>query len=485
MKAITGRAASPCGAAAGRPRRASRRTSARPPGVRVVLGVARHLGAGRQPGLADEHHQPVGSGRAPRPSALGRDGPLLLELARERLRPGPRRPRPPRRRRAPSGPPRSPPTARAGRRASGRRRRGDAQRGERAERVALDEPQRPAHRLQLERAAPSCSKPASRAAGARRARASRGPSSSAIARRRPALGRRARTARRASAWRPGRPARVRARRPGRAGRHDLEASPEGNGARRGASTGAGATRTSGRRRTSCARRRSWPRTRLPAATSRSPSPLDGRCRRARRRAARARRSRATRHARARTRTASLPGRGARAARRLPAPARRVAAPRDEDELAARARVGRRTTSPWCPRRRRDERGRRRRRRPGASPAVSARPARAGPRARGRLRSRARRASRPARPARGSRAARRARLTLRFYPQSFELDARRLDRHPRRRALRDRPDAHRRPRRVDPRDHAAAGACGSRGGCRAPARGRRRTGCCSAPRARWR
>ena len=45
------------------------------------------------------------------------------------------------------------------------------------------------------------------------------------------------------------------------------------------------------------------------------------------------------------------------------------------------------------------------------------------------------------------------LTMRFFPQSFELlDARRLDRHPCRRPLRDGMDARRRPGRVDSRDH---------------------------------
>ena len=61
-----------------------------------------------------------------------------------------------------------------------------------------------------------------------------------------------------------------------------------------------------------------------------------------------------------------------------------------------------------------------------------------------------------------------------------VDARRLDRDARRRALRDRRDAHRRPRRVGARDHADR-----RVGVAAPAglgRGRRRpTGCCSARR----
>ena len=52
------------------------------------------------------------------------------------------------------------------------------------------------------------------------------------------------------------------------------------------------------------------------------------------------------------------------------------------------------------------------------------------------------------------------MTLRFYPAVVRtLDARRLDRHPRRRPFRHRPDAHRRPRRVDPGDHARAASVG--------------------------
>ena len=84
----------------------------------------RDLGAVGQPGQADEHRQPVGQADERLDGqALGRDRPLLLELARQRLRPGPRRPRPRRRRRAPSARPTSRPTARAARPASGRRRR--------------------------------------------------------------------------------------------------------------------------------------------------------------------------------------------------------------------------------------------------------------------------------------------------------------------------------------------------------------------------
>ena len=63
-----------------------------------------------------------------------------------------------------------------------------------------------------------------------------------------------------------------------------------------------------------------------------------------------------------------------------------------------------------------------------------------------------------------------------------LDARRLDRDPRRRSFRDAVHAHRRPRRVDPGPDAGRRR-GSRGGCRARGPECRPTGCCSAPRAR--
>ena len=70
-----------------------------------------------------------------------------------------------------------------------------------------------------------------------------------------------------------------------------------------------------------------------------------------------------------------------------------------------------------------------------------------------------------------RAARRARDDAALLPAVVRaLDARRLDRHPRGRALRHRADAHRRPRRVDPRGHGARRACGSRGGCPASGAG---------------
>ena len=79
----------------------------------------------------------------------------------------------------------------------------------------------------------------------------------------------------------------------------------------------------------------------------------------------------------------------------------------------------------------------------------ARPRRARPRARGRRRSRARRASRPgAAGPRARGAARRARPDAALLPAVVRaLDARRLDRDARGRALRDAADAHRRPRRV--------------------------------------
>ena len=111
----------------------------------------------------------------------------------------------------------------------------------------------------------------------------------------------------------------------------------------------------------------------------------------------------------------------------------------------------------------------------------ARPGAAGPRARGRPRlARGAHPGRRERPAPGG-AARRARDDAALLPAVVRaLDARRLDRHARGRALRDGRDAHRRPRRVGARDHAGR-ASGSRGGCRARAPGRRPTGCCSAAR----
>ena len=80
------------------------------------------------------------------------------------------------------------------------------------------------------------------------------------------------------------------------------------------------------------------------------------------------------------------------------------------------------------------------------------------------------------------AARRARADAALLPAVVRaLDARRLDRHARRRALRDRAHAHRRPRRVRPRDHAG-GRLGVAAAAGLGRRARRPTGCCSARRA---
>ena len=78
-----------------------------------------------------------------------------------------------------------------------------------------------------------------------------------------------------------------------------------------------------------------------------------------------------------------------------------------------------------------------------------------------------------RPGARGRSSRAHGLTLRYFPQSFELStlggwiATRAGGH-----FATRRHAHRRPRRVGARDHAGA-ACGSRGGCRAPAPARAR------------
>ena len=144
----------PSGAAPDRPPRARRRVG-RPPGVLVVLGVARDLGALRQPGQADEHHQPVGQrdqrlDRQP----LRRHRPLLLELAAKRFhrvladldRPaGAECPA--------AGPGRDPRRASPGQPAAVGVAR-EAQRGQRPRRVLAHQPQRPAHRLQLELESP-------------------------------------------------------------------------------------------------------------------------------------------------------------------------------------------------------------------------------------------------------------------------------------------------------------------------------------------
>ena len=119
-----------------------------------MLVVRRDLGARGQPGLADEHDQLVGQADERLAAhALGRDRPLLAQLAHERVgralaqvdrAAGAERPAP--------GPRRQPGGAAAGEPAA----LGvahDAQRGDDCRRVALDEAQRPAHRLELEQQA--------------------------------------------------------------------------------------------------------------------------------------------------------------------------------------------------------------------------------------------------------------------------------------------------------------------------------------------
>ena len=127
-----------------------------------------------------------------------------------------------------------------------------------------------------------------------------------------------------------------------------------------------------------------------------------------------------------------------------------------------------------------EAGARRRATPASSRSTSTR---ARPGARGRPRSRGRRGSRRRARAGARGRSSPARLHAAPLPAVVRvLDARRVDRDPLRRPLRDAVHAHRRPRRVDPGADARRRA-GSRGGCPARAPGRRPTGCCSAPRAR--
>ena len=126
---------------------------ARPPRVGVVLVVARDLGAGREPRLADQHrHVRGGREQGFDRHGFGFDRPFLLQLARERERgvlvqvdraAGPERPhaRPARHPgRAPAGQPAALVVAH------------DAHHRQRAARV-VGQPQRPAHLLELEREA--------------------------------------------------------------------------------------------------------------------------------------------------------------------------------------------------------------------------------------------------------------------------------------------------------------------------------------------
>ena len=121
-----------------------------PPGEGVVLVVGRHLRAVGQPGDADEEDQSAGDSH----QCLGRqafrsDRPLLVQLARQRVRRIlPHLDRPAGAERPAAGPRRDPRRPAPGEPASVRRPR-DAQRRERVGRV-LPEAQRPAHRLQLE-----------------------------------------------------------------------------------------------------------------------------------------------------------------------------------------------------------------------------------------------------------------------------------------------------------------------------------------------
>ena len=231
---------------------------ARPPGVRVVLGVARDLGA-RAAATPGRSASPSGwaGRRAPRP-ARARARPTTPRRARARASPsGPRRPRPRRRRRAPSGRPSSPPTARAARRASGRRCRAPRT----APPATPTRPRARAAATSASAAAPSAGRRRSRSKPARRAASPScdgEPRSASVGDRR--VGRRG-ALRRGLERLVGPARRHLAGLPGSAGedagvqRHATLRVMQRAQADGGASTGAGATRTSSRRRPSCARRR--------------------------------------------------------------------------------------------------------------------------------------------------------------------------------------------------------------------------------------
>ena len=121
----------------------------RPPGVRVVLGVALDRGA-RRAATPGRPASPAGwqATPAPRPRAARARPPTPPRARASASPPGPRRPRRRRRRRAPSARPRSPPTARGGRPASARRASRATHRTDSEAARVVAEPQRPAHRLQ-------------------------------------------------------------------------------------------------------------------------------------------------------------------------------------------------------------------------------------------------------------------------------------------------------------------------------------------------
>ena len=299
-----------------------------------------------------------------------------------------------------------------------------------ARRVAADEPQRPAHRLQLE-PQPAVVR-ARRRPGARRGRRGEGEprsSSAAIAR---VGGGRVRP-RRGSNGSSRQCAATCSARPGAAGEDagsanghsvsDCRVRLDDDRARNHWGWGYEdeRSRTSGARGGGRARRSTsasaTPSRRRPCAAASS-------CRAARRSPPELRGSPATR-GRVATRTARSYRDVVRAlARRASTHAPDVVAHPATRRSVRACSSGRRARRRGHPVRRRDERGRRRRRRAraGATPARWRSTSRAArPRARGRRASRAPRASRPARPARGSRSSSREHgLTLRFFPQSFEL-----------------------------------------------------------------
>ncbi len=135
------------------PRRPARRSSAGHQANASCSWSGVTRGAGREPGLADQQHHLAGQQHQRLDPHAARPRPTTPRAARaSACRPGSRRPRPSRRRPAPSAPPTRPATPRAGRPASGRRRRARRHSADRLRAPSVrDQPQRPAHRLELER----------------------------------------------------------------------------------------------------------------------------------------------------------------------------------------------------------------------------------------------------------------------------------------------------------------------------------------------
>ena len=140
--------------AARRPPPATRRRSPATTRTRRARESGTTCRALRQPGQADEHDELLGQAdSASTRHPLGADRPLLAQLAAPACPPGSRPDRPRRRRRAPSGRPTWRATGAAPRQPAAVGGPHDAQRGHALRGIAVDQPQRPAHRLELEREA--------------------------------------------------------------------------------------------------------------------------------------------------------------------------------------------------------------------------------------------------------------------------------------------------------------------------------------------